>query len=92
MILYSFRGFSDNEHSAAIELSDALTEAIKITFGADKQKTYLDKLKAILESMDKESIDPNEKDSILNLVLNTMEIISNQTEHGPDTSFAWKTL
>lgn len=62
MILYSFRGFSSNEHSAAIELSDALHDALKITFNeTDKREDYLSKLKAVLQSMDKDKINEADK-------------------------------
>jgi hypothetical protein len=93
MILYSFRGFSNNEHSAAIELSDALCDALKITFNkTDEQENYLIKLKVILESMDKNEISEEDRNSIIDLIINTMQVISNQTEQKPDNTFAWKSL
>ena len=61
MILYSFQGFTNSEHSAAIELSEALSEALKVTFDTNDQENYLKRLKDVLESMDKSSIDSNEK-------------------------------
>ena len=93
MILYSFRGFSNNEHSAAIELSDALHDALKITFDkTDEREDYLSKLKIMLESMNKNEIGEADRDSIVKLIMNTMQVISNQTEQKPDKTFAWKSL
>ena len=92
MILYSFQGFSNSEHSAAIELSDALSKALEKTFDDDKQEEGLDRLKSILTSKDKSSIDPNDKDSIMKLILNTMQIISDETEQKPQSAFTWKSL
>ncbi len=92
MILYSFQGFSNNEHSAAIELSDALSKALKKTCEDEKQEECLESLKNILKSEDKSSIDPTDKDSIMKLVLNTMQIISDETEQKPQSAFTWKSL
>ena len=91
MILYSFQGFNNSEHSAAIELSDALSKALKITC-EEKEEECLEILKNILESEDKNSIDLTGKDSIMKLILNTMQIISDETEQKPQSAFTWKSL
>ena len=92
MILYSFQGFSNSEHSAAIELSDALSKALKKTCEDDKQEECLENLKSLLKTEDKNSIDPTDKDSIMKLILNTMQIISDETEQKPQSAFTWKSL
>lgn len=92
MILYSFQGFSNSEHSAAIELSEALSKALKKTCEDGKQEECLENLKSLLKAEDKNSIDPTDKDSIMKLILNTMQIISDETEQKPQSAFTWKSL
>lgn len=90
MLLYSFQGFN-NEHSPAIELSEALSNALATTFEPEEREEHLSHLRMILESKDK-NIDESQKDSIIKLIVNTMQIISNETEKSPRNIFPWKTL
>lgn len=94
VILYSFRGFGKNEHSAAIELSGAISQAINKTFNSDSQKaqTSIEKLKNILETKNFNSITEEEKEDVLKLVTGTMQVISDRTALKPDNSFSWKSL
>jgi hypothetical protein len=92
MILYSLQGFSNNEHSAAIELSDALSKALETLFEGEEQEAYLNRLKYLLESKNKDSINDTERNSIMKLITNTMQLISNAMERKPKSAFTWKSL
>lgn len=91
MILYSFQGLGNDEHSAALNLSDALTKAL--TFIDDNEKEYfLNTLKRILEEKNANLVEPQDKERLLELVLNAMEIINGQTQRGAENLFAKKDL
>jgi hypothetical protein len=92
MILYSFQGFSDSEHSASIELSDALSKALVKATETTTQEELLNKFKGVLESKNKDSLLQTDKDSIMTLIINTMQILSSETEQKPKSVFTWKNL
>lgn len=92
MILYSFHGFANDERSAAIELSDALSSALESTFSTNEKEKYLEQLKKIIHTKNIESIDEEIKNNLLKLVVKTMQLISNETKQKNRSNFTWKTL
>lgn len=95
MILYSFQGFGDEEHSAAIELCDALAKTAN-KFSESGKETAVDQLIKLLRSEDKDSAKKSLKDDdkkvILKLITSTMLEISKDTEVKPDSIFKRKKI
>jgi hypothetical protein len=91
IILYSFQGFGNNENSAALELSDALSKVLRADEDG-KQSECLDAFKRVLESKDINVIQDSEKDCILKLITDAMYIISSQTEQKSENFFIKKDL
>ena len=91
MILYSFQGFGNDQRSAAVELSDALTEALE-KFETDERNQRLEILTELIKSKDINLLSEPDKQGTMRLVIDTMQIINSQVERSPDNNFARKDL
>lgn len=91
MVLYSFQAFGSHEHSAALELSDALNKAVDL-IGEDKRASALDAFKKALNSESLESLEQAEKEMAIELVTKTMYVIDSQEDANPRSPLAPKDL
>ncbi|MDQ5826817.1 MAG: hypothetical protein M3441_21790 [Chloroflexota bacterium] len=91
MVLYSFQAFGNHEHSAALELSDALNKALEI-IGGDRGVAASEAFKKALESGELESLDQAEKESAVELVTKTMYVLDAQEDAKPRSPLAPKDL
>jgi hypothetical protein len=92
MILYSLQGFSNDDRSAAIELSDALAQALGSMFEGPTKDEFLRKTKTLLESRQISELPVEDKSALMDIVKKSMHIISSATEEKPKSAFAWKSL
>jgi hypothetical protein len=91
MVLYSFHGFGSHQHSAAIELSEAINKVLE-QFDESVRGAYLDALRRALEVEAPGDLNETEKGQAIAFVTRAMYVIDSQEDTGTQNIFAPRDL
>lgn len=91
MVLYSFHGFGSHQHSAAIELSEAVNKVLE-QLDEGVRGEHLNSLRKALESESLDDLSEAEKGLVTEFVTKAMYVIDSQEDPGTQNIFAPRDL